>query len=70
MSTKTIKRGGRTRPMGIIGAAISTALVPFGLIAAQKSVQKKTMKKSKKSRRTKKRSSKSKRSRKSKKSRK
>ena len=41
MSTKTIKRGGRTRPMGIIGAAISTALVPFGLIAAQKSVQKK-----------------------------
>jgi hypothetical protein len=67
MSTKTCKKGGRTRPMGIIGAAISTALVPFGLIAAQKTAQKKTMKKSKKSRRTKKRSRKGKKARKSRK---
>lgn len=67
MTTKTIKRGGRTRPMGIIGAAISTALVPFGLMAAQKTAQKKTMKKSKKSRRTKKRSRKGKKSTKAKK---
>jgi len=36
---RTIKRGGRASGVGIIGAALSTALVPFGLFAAQKNVQ-------------------------------
>lgn len=34
------KKGGRSSA-GIIGAALSAALVPFGLMAAQKEVQKK-----------------------------
>lgn len=38
---RTIKRGGRANGVAIIGAALSTALVPFGLFAAQKNVQEK-----------------------------
>ena len=36
-----VKTGGR-RSVGIIGSAITAALVPFGLFAAQKEVQKNT----------------------------
>ncbi len=38
---KTVKTGGR-RSVGIIGSAITAALVPFGLFAAQKEVQQNT----------------------------
>jgi len=37
---KTVKTGGR-HSSGVIGAAISAALVPFGLFATQKKVQSK-----------------------------
>jgi hypothetical protein len=40
VNNKTVKSGGR-RSAGIIGSAIAAALVPFGLFAAQKEVQKK-----------------------------
>lgn len=39
-SHKKVKRGGRASA-GIIGAALSAALVPFGLMAAQKKIQQK-----------------------------
>jgi hypothetical protein len=49
MVKTTVKKGGRSS-VGIIGAALSAALVPFGFLTAQKKMQK-TSKKTKKSKR-------------------
>ena len=51
---KMVKTGGR-RSVGIIGSAITAALVPFGLFAAQKEVQKNTTTSSMYKKKTKKR---------------